>query len=105
MLTRIVNRFATTTNKTYGGLKDADRIFTNVYKDTDPYIQGALRRVTIIILREIGIVPRTFCLMGQTGSSTKSNNLALEVEEVQVSHLDLNILLCLKSPPRRDQAI
>jgi hypothetical protein len=38
-------RFATTTNKTYGNLKDADRIFTNVYKDSDPYINGALRRV------------------------------------------------------------
>jgi len=38
-------QFATTTNKTYGNLKDADRIFTNVYKDTDPYITGALRRV------------------------------------------------------------
>lgn len=47
MLTRIVRRFATTTNKTYGNLKDSDRIFTNVYKDSDPYISGALRRVKI----------------------------------------------------------
>ena len=39
---RILQRFGTT--KTYGGLKDADRIFTNVYKDGDPYIQGALKR-------------------------------------------------------------
>jgi hypothetical protein len=45
MLTKILRRFATTTNKTYGKLKDSDRIFTNVYKDTDPYISGALRRV------------------------------------------------------------
>jgi len=105
MLTRIVSRFATTTNKTYGGLKDADRIFTNVYKDSDPYIQGALRRVTIIILREIGIVLRTFSSMDQIGLSTKSNNLALEAVEVQVSLLDLNIPLCPKSPPRRGQAI
>ena len=45
MFTRVLARFATSTNRTYGGLKDADRIFTNVYKDTDPYIQGALRRV------------------------------------------------------------
>ena len=45
MLTKIVRTFATTTNKTYGNLKDADRIFTNVYKDTDPYINGTLRRV------------------------------------------------------------
>ena len=29
----------------YGGLKDCDRIFTNVYKDADPYINGALKRV------------------------------------------------------------
>lgn len=105
MLTRIVSRFATTTNKTYGGLKDADRIFTNVYKDTDPYINGALRRVTINAFREIGIVLRTFCLMALTGLSTKSSNLALEVEEVQVSHLDLNIPSCPKSPPKRDQVI
>ncbi|CAD8093623.1 unnamed protein product [Paramecium primaurelia] len=28
----------------HGGLKDQDRIFTNVYRDGDPYIQGALRR-------------------------------------------------------------
>jgi tRNA G37 N-methylase Trm5 len=45
LITKIVRSFATTTNKTYGKLKDADRIFTNVYKDTDPYIDGALRRV------------------------------------------------------------
>lgn len=29
----------------YGNLKDSDRIFTNVYKDGDPYIKGALLRV------------------------------------------------------------
>lgn len=29
----------------HGGLKDQDRIFTNVYRDGDPYIQGALKRV------------------------------------------------------------
>jgi hypothetical protein len=29
----------------YGNLKDSDRIFTNVYKDGDPYIDGALKRV------------------------------------------------------------
>ena len=44
MLTQIFKRFASTT-KTYGNLKDSDRIFTNVYKDSDPYIKGALRRV------------------------------------------------------------
>lgn len=44
MLTQIFKRFASST-KTYGNLKDSDRIFTNVYKDSDPYIKGALRRV------------------------------------------------------------
>ena len=39
---RILQRFSTT--KTYGGLKDADRIYTNLYKDGDPYIKGALKR-------------------------------------------------------------
>jgi hypothetical protein len=29
----------------YGNLKDSDRIFTNLYKDGDPYINGALKRV------------------------------------------------------------
>ncbi len=32
----------------YGNLKDSDRIFTNGYKDGDPYINGALKRVQII---------------------------------------------------------
>ena len=31
-------------SKTYGGLKDQDRIFTNLYRDGDPYIEGALVR-------------------------------------------------------------
>lgn len=31
--------------KTYGGLKDQDRIFTNIYRDGDPFIDGALLRV------------------------------------------------------------
>ena len=31
--------------RSYGGLKDQDRIFTNIYKDDDPFIDGALRRV------------------------------------------------------------
>jgi hypothetical protein len=73
MLTRIVRRFATTTNKTYGKLKDSDRIFTNVYKDTDPYIAGALRRVPPLPSRATGIAPKTSSLTAPTGSSTKSN--------------------------------
>lgn len=72
MLTRIVKKFATT-QRTYGGLKDSDRIFTNLYKDSDPYIQGALRRVHSIQRREIGTVLKIYSLMDLNGSSTKSN--------------------------------
>jgi hypothetical protein len=86
MLTRLVSRFATTSNKTYGKLKDSDRIFTNVYKDTDPYINGALRRVSISRYREIGIVQRTFSLMGLIGLSIKLNCQDFEDEEEQVFH-------------------
>lgn len=43
----------------YGNLKDSDRIFTNVYKDGDPYINGALKRVhNFINYRVIGIVQK-----------------------------------------------
>jgi hypothetical protein len=37
------------TKKTHGGLKDQDRIFTNVYNDNDPFIEGALKRVYFIL--------------------------------------------------------
>jgi hypothetical protein len=37
------------TKRQYGGLKDQDRIFTNLYKDGDPFIDGALRRVSNMI--------------------------------------------------------
>lgn len=67
MLTKIVRRFATTTNKTYGNLKDSDRIFTNVYKDTDPYINGALRRVHTFTFRETGTGLKTFWPTGTIG--------------------------------------
>lgn len=30
--------------KVHGGLKDQDRIFTNIYGDGDAYINGALKR-------------------------------------------------------------
>jgi hypothetical protein len=32
--------------KVHGNLSDADRIFSNVYRDGDPFIEGALKRVT-----------------------------------------------------------
>lgn len=55
----------------YGNLKDSDRIFTNVYRDGDPYINGALKRVSIYLFREIGIAPKTSSQTDQTGSSIK----------------------------------
>ena len=30
--------------RSYGNLQDQDRIFTNVYKDNDPFVDGALKR-------------------------------------------------------------
>lgn len=30
--------------RSYGNLSDQDRIFTNVYKDNDPFIEGAMKR-------------------------------------------------------------
>lgn len=40
-------QFATGGKRVYGGLKDQDRIFTNLYKDGDPFIDGALKRVSL----------------------------------------------------------
>lgn len=34
------------TIRTYGGLKDEDRIFTNLYLDGSPLLDGALKRVS-----------------------------------------------------------
>ena len=31
-------------SRSYGNLQDQDRIFTNVYMDGDPFIDGALKR-------------------------------------------------------------
>jgi len=41
-------RFSTgvSVERSYGGLKDQDRIFTNVYRDGDPFIEGAMKRVS-----------------------------------------------------------
>lgn len=41
-VTRLSRSFA---ERTYGNLKDSDRIFTNVYRDGTPYLEGALKRV------------------------------------------------------------
>ena len=34
-----------TGGRTHGGLSDEDRIFTNLYNDTSPYLKDALKRV------------------------------------------------------------
>ena len=81
MFMRIARRFATTTNKTYGNLKDSDRIFTNVYKDTDPYISGALRRVFHLSFRETGIAPKISSSTVAIGLSIKLRLLGLGEEE------------------------
>lgn len=45
----IVSASQTIPKKTHGGLADADRIFTNVYRDGDPFIEGAIKRVRKLI--------------------------------------------------------
>ena len=76
----------------YGNLKDSDRIFTNLYKDQTPFMEGALKRVRRylelqIIHREIGTGLRTSLAWVLTGLLTKSRLQVLEAEEVQVSPL------------------
>ena len=83
MLSRVMRRFSS--NKTYGNLKDQDRIFTNVYKDSDPYISGALRRVSLFPFRATGTEPRTSSATESTGSSTRSNSPASGAGEEPVS--------------------
>ena len=41
---RKTSSFFQTTTRTYGNLSDQDRIFTNLYRDESPYMDGALRR-------------------------------------------------------------
>ncbi len=40
---------ATTAKKVHGGLKDQDRIFTNLYNDGDWTLKGALQRVCMFL--------------------------------------------------------
>ena len=59
----------------YGGLKDQDRIFTNLYRDQDPLLKGALKRVCNYICllciddlyRAIGIRRKTLYQMVMIG--------------------------------------
>jgi NADH dehydrogenase (ubiquinone) flavoprotein 1 len=39
-----MSRMSFSERTTFGGLKDQDRIFTNLYRDGDPFIGGALKR-------------------------------------------------------------
>ncbi len=102
MFTRIARCF--TTNKTYGNLRDADRIFTNVYRDSDAYISGALRRVIQTSFRETGTTQKIFYSTDPTGSSTKSNSQDSEEEEELDSPRVSSIPSCPKSPLLKDQA-
>eukprot|EP01047_Picozoa_sp_COSAG01_P047033 COSAG01_NODE_4459_length_5004_cov_24.561060_1_plen_119_part_10 len=40
-------------SRVYGGLSDADRIFTNLYHEQDPYLKGALARGDYYMCKEI----------------------------------------------------
>jgi hypothetical protein len=41
--------------RAYGGLKDQDRIFTNIYRDEDPFLESAMKRVKFkVILKFLG---------------------------------------------------
>jgi len=37
--------------RNYGNISDQDRIFSNLYKDQDPFIKGALQRVVFGVLK------------------------------------------------------
>jgi hypothetical protein len=89
-------------------LKDQDRIFTNLYRDSDPGIKGALKRVILIkinqihhlkIFREIGIKLKISLAWDKIGSLMKSKNQDSEEEVELVSPVDSNIHLCLKQTP------
>ena len=41
---RKMSSFFHSSTRTYGNLSDQDRIFTNIYCDSDPYVNGSLRR-------------------------------------------------------------
>lgn len=44
MMRKSIRNFSTTEKKTFGNLSDQDRIFTNLYRDGSPFIDGALKR-------------------------------------------------------------
>ena len=79
-------------SRVYGGLKDQDRIFTNLYKDGDPFVEGALKRVRLsfveLFIRATGTRPRTSYSTVPTGSSTRSRSPVSVAEAVPVSPPD-----------------
>ena len=68
---QLIRNFSTSVaseKRTHGGLSDKDRIFTNIYRDGDPFIEGALKRVIHkLINRGTGIKQRTSLSTVQTG--------------------------------------
>lgn len=42
----------------YGNLSDQDRIFSNVYRDDEPWVDGALRRVNFRLIFLGGLLAR-----------------------------------------------
>ena len=44
LTTKHARFFSTAERTSFGGLSDRDRIFTNLYNDTSPFIDGALKR-------------------------------------------------------------
>ena len=79
-------------SRVYGGLKDQDRIFTNLYKDGDPFVEGALKRVRLpfveLLIRATGIKPRTSFSTVPTVLSMRSRSPVSVVEAVLVSPPD-----------------
>ena len=84
--------------------KDSDHIFTNVYKDGDPYINGALKRVSPSSFRATGTGPKTSSPMDPTGSSTKSKPPVWGAGAEPASPPASSTPSCPKSPSNKDLA-
>jgi len=48
--------------RSYGNISDQDRIFTNIYKDEDPFIKGALKRGDWYRTKDILACPQEFII-------------------------------------------
>jgi hypothetical protein len=95
------------TKRTYGGLKDQDRIFTNLYKDGDPFIEGALKRVlylyylNLLVFRVTGIKQRMSSLTAPTGLLMRLRSRVFAGEAVRVSQVASSTPSC----PRFQMAV